>query len=148
MSTLKDYAKRAKERMKNGFWEQAKAELAHEKQVAATLGISPHKVAEEQHRKLQRQIYDYDGFCEEQEFYAKVVAILTSNETISNPLMRLADQHYMANLTPEQKQTYIQKLAQKYRQAVEKYNSLRSWWWQACKNGSCKPTLARQSFVL
>ena len=126
MSTLKDYAKRAKERMKNGFWEQAKAELAHEKQVAATLGISPHKVAEEQHRKLQRQIYDYDGFCEEQEFYAKVVAILTSNETISNPLMRLADQHYMANLTPEQKQTYIQKLAQKYRQAVEKYNSLHS----------------------
>ena len=129
MSTLKDYAKRAKERMKNGFWEQAKAELAHEKQVAATLGISPHKVAEEQHRKLQRQIYDYDGFCEEQEFYAKVVAILTSNETISNPLMRLADQEYMSKLTPEQRQTYIQKLSQKYRQAVDKYNSLHSWFW-------------------
>ena len=124
--TFRALARQAKSRMKNGFWEQAKAELAHEKQVAATLGISPHKVAEEQHRKLQRQIYDYDGFCEEQEFYAKVVAILTSNETISNPLMRLADQHYMANLTPEQKQSYIQKLAQKYRQAVEKYNSLHS----------------------
>ncbi|MBQ8433210.1 MAG: hypothetical protein IJX23_00180 [Clostridia bacterium] len=124
MSTLKEYAKRAKERMKNGFWEQAKAQLAQEKQVAATLGISPHKIAEEQHRKLQRQIYDYDGFCEEQEFYNKVVAILTSTETVSNPLMRLADQNYMAKLSPEQKQAYIQKLASKYRTAVERYNRL------------------------
>lgn len=126
MSTLKEYAKRAKDRMKNGFWEQAKQQLADAKQVAATLGISQHKIAEEQHRKLQRQIYDYDGFCEEQEFYAKVVEILTSRETISNPLMRLADQEYMSKLTPEQKQTYIQKLATKYRLAVEKYNSLQS----------------------
>lgn len=126
MTTLKQYAKRAKERMKNGFWEQAKTQLAHEKQVAATLGISPHKVAEEQHRKLQRQIYDYDGFCEEQEFYNKVVQILTSEQTISNPIMRLADQTYMAKLTPEQKQTYVQKLATKYRSAVERYNSLNS----------------------
>lgn len=124
MSTLKEYAKRAKERMKNGFWEQAKAQLAQEKQVAATLGISPHKIAEEQHRKLQRQIYDYDGFCEEQEFYNKVVEILTSTETVSNPLMRLADQSYMAKLSPEQKQAYIQKLASKYRTAVERYNRL------------------------
>jgi hypothetical protein len=124
MSTLKEYAKRAKERMKNGFWEQAKVQLAQEKQVAATLGISPHKIAEEQHRKLQRQIYDYDGFCEEQEFYNKVVAILTSSETISNPLMRLADQNYMAKLSPEQRQAYIQKLASKYRTAVERYNKL------------------------
>ena len=124
MSTLKEYAKRAKERMKNGFWEQAKAQLAQEKQVAATLGISPHKIAEEQHRKLQRQNYDYDGFCEEQEFYNKVVAILNSTEPVSNPLMRLADQNYMAKLSPEQKQAYIQKLASKYRTAVERYNRL------------------------
>ena len=109
MTTFKQYAKRAKDRMKNGFWEQAKQQLAHEKQVAATLGISEHKITEEQHRKLQRQIYDYDGFCEEQEFYQKVVTILNSTETISNPLMRLADQAYMAKLTPEQKQTYISR---------------------------------------
>ncbi len=124
MTTFKEYAKRAKERMKNGFWEQTKLQLEQEKQVAATLGISPRKIAEEQHRKLQRQIYDYDGFCEEQEFYEKVVQILTSTETISNPLMRLADQTYMSKLSPEQKQTYIQKLSAKYRQAVERYNRL------------------------
>lgn len=126
MSTFKEYAKRAKERMKNGFWEQAKQDIQTEQQVAATLGLNTRKVGEEQRRKLQRQIYDYDGFCEEQEFYAKVEAMLDSNEIVSNPIMRLADQDYMATLTPQEKQVYISKIATKYRQAVEKYNQLRS----------------------
>ncbi len=125
-NTFKEYAKRAKERMKNGFWEQARQNLQHEREVAATLGLNERQVSEEQHLKLQKQIYDYDGFCEEQEFYGKVVAILTSNEVISNPIMRLADQKYMENLTPKEKQAYIAKLAAKYRAAVEKYNRLRN----------------------
>ena len=126
MSTFKEYAKRAKERMKNGFWEQAKQSIQTERQVAATLGLNTAKVSEEQKRKLQRQIYDYDGFCEEQEFYAKVEAILDSEELVSNPIMRLADKEYLAKLSPADKQTYISKLAAKYREAVERYNRLRS----------------------
>ena len=125
-STFKEYAKRAKERMKNGFWEQAKQNLQREKEVAATLGLNQRKVCEEQRQKLQRQIYDYDGFCAEEEFYLKVVEILESKETISNPLMRLADQEYMEGLSPQEKQTYIAKLAAKYRAAVEKYRRLHS----------------------
>ena len=126
MSTFKEYAKRAKERLKNGFWEQAKQNLQTEKQVAATLGLNTAKVGEEQRRKLQRQIYDYDGFCEEQEFYSKVEAILDSDELVSNPIMRLADQNYLEKLSPADKQIYISKLAAKYREAVEKYRQLRS----------------------
>ena len=126
MSTFKEYAKRAKERMKNGFWEQAKQNIQTEQQVAATLGLNARKVSEEERRKLQRQIYDYDGFCEEQEFYAKVVEILTGDELVSNPIMRLADQDYMAHLSPQERQTYISKIATKYREAVEKYRRLHS----------------------
>ena len=126
MSTFKEYAKRAKERMKNGFWEQAKQNIQTEKQVAATLGLNTARVSEEQRRKLQRQIYDYDGFCEEEEFYSKVEAILDSDELVSNPIMRLADQDYMAKLSPIERQVYISKLAAKYREAVEKYRQLRS----------------------
>ncbi len=126
MSTFKEYAKRAKERMKNGFWENAKQNLQHEKEVAATMGLNTRKVCEEQRQKLQRQIYDYDGFCADEEFYAKVEAILDSDEVVSNPIMRLADQEYMKTLTPQEKQLYISKLAAKYRQMVEKYRSLRS----------------------
>lgn len=126
MSTYKEYAKRAKERMKNGFWEKAKQAIDEEKQVAATLGLNARKVGEEQRRKLQRQIYDYGGFCEEEEFYSKVEEILDSDEIISNPIMRLADKDYMSTLSPAEKQSYLSKIAAKYRDAVEKYNQLRS----------------------
>lgn len=125
-STFKEYAQRAKERMKNGFWENAKQNIEHEKEVAATLGLNKRRVSEENHQKLQRQIYDYDGFCEEQEFYKRVEAILDSDEVVSNPIMRLADQEYMEKLSPKEKQVYISKLAAKYREALEKYRRLRS----------------------
>ena len=126
MSTFKEYAKRAKERMKSGFWEQAKQNIQTEKQVAATLGLNTRKVGEEERRKLERQIYDYDGFCEEQEFYAKVEEMLESNEIVSNPIMRLADHEYMQTLSPAERQSYISKIATKYREAVDKYHRLRS----------------------
>ena len=124
MSTFKEYAKRAKDRMKNGFWENAKQDLQHEKEVAATLGLNERQVSHEQRQKLQKQIYNYDGFCEDEEFFAKVSLILSGNEVVMNPIMRLADQKYMETLTPKERQAYISKLAAKYRTAVEKYNSL------------------------
>lgn len=124
--SFKEYAKQAKDRLKNGFWENAKSNLEREKQVAATLGLNQRQVCEEQRQKLQKQIYDYDGFCEEQDFYAKVVAILDSNEVISNPIMRLADQSYMQTLSPKEKQVYVSKLVAKYREAVERYRRLHS----------------------
>ena len=126
MSTFKEYAKRAKHRMKSGFWEQAKRDLETEKQVAATQGLNPRKVGEEQHRRLQQQIYDYEGFLEEQKFYCKVEEILDSNETVSNPIMRLADQAYLSKLSPAEQQAYISRLAARYRQAVERYRNLHS----------------------
>lgn len=125
MSTFKEYAKRAKDRMKSGFWEQARNNIKAEQQVAATMGLDAQKVGEEGKRMLERRIYDYDGFCEEREFYDKVVAILESDELVSNPIMRLADKEYMATLAPSERQSYVSKLAAKYRAAVEKYRSLR-----------------------
>ncbi len=124
MSTLKDYAKRAKQRLKSGFWEQARQNIKTEQQVAATLGLNARKVGEEGKRMLERKIYDYNGFCEEQEFYNKVVEIIESDELISNPIMRLADPDYLSQLDPSERQSYLARLAAKYRAAVEKYRSL------------------------
>lgn len=126
MSTFKEYAKNAKNRLKSGFWEQAQRDIKTEKEIAATMGLNARKVGEEQHRRLQQQIYDYDGFLEEQEFYKQVEAILDSDEIISNPIMRLADKEYMATLSPVDRQTYVTKIAAKYRQAVERYRNLHS----------------------
>ena len=38
MSTFKEYAKKAKNRLKSGFWEQAKKDIDTEKEIAATNG--------------------------------------------------------------------------------------------------------------
>lgn len=122
MSTLKEYARRAKQRMKSGFWENAREIMQKEKEVAATLGLDSYQVASRQHAALQRQIYDYDGFCREQQFNAKVQEILASKEVISNPIMRLADQKYMQTLSPQEKQLYISRLSARYREAVERFS--------------------------
>lgn len=126
MSTFKQFAKQAKDRLKNGFWEKAQQQIKQEKQVAATLGLNVSKAGEEQQRLLRRQIYDYDGFCQEQNFYEQVVQMLTSDEVVSNPIMRLADTCLLQRLSPHEQQVYMAKLATKYRQAVEKYHSLHS----------------------
>lgn len=126
MSTFKEYARRARERMKNGFWESAKQRLQQEREVAATTGVNQAKLSEEHRRRIEKQIYDYGGFCEEQEFYRKVVEILTGDEVVTNPIMRLADEEYMADLSPADRQVYISKVAAKYRSALERYNSLHS----------------------
>ncbi len=126
MTTFKDYAKRAKERLKNGFWQQAIEQVRREKQVAATLGLNARAVGQQEHQNLQRQIYDYDGFCRDQQFYKKVQEILSSNQTVQNPIMLLADQEYMKSLSAEEKQQYLLQVASKYRKALEKYNQLRS----------------------
>lgn len=126
MSTFKEYARRARERMKNGFWESAKQRLQQEREVAVTTGVNQAKLSEEHRRRIEKQIYDYDGFCEEQEFYRKVVEILTGDEVVTNPIMRLADEEYMADLSPADRQVYISKVAAKYRSALERYNSLHS----------------------
>lgn len=124
MSTFKEYAKRAKERMKNGFWENAQRSLQHEREVAATTGVSPRRVGEEHRRRIEQQIYDYDGYRAEEEFYAKVVEMLSGDELVINPIMRLADKQLLETLSPQDKQVYLSGVAARYRKAVEKYNSL------------------------
>lgn len=121
MSSIKKYAKQAKERMKNGFWQKAKVQLEKEKQVAATLGLDCVKVAEEQRRKVVRQIYDERGFREEEDFYRRVVEILESPSVVTNPLYVLADKSTLSEMDEEEKQAYFLRLSARYRQACEKY---------------------------
>ena len=120
---LKEYAKKAKERMKNGFWLDAKKDVEDKKQQAKDLGLDTIKVVEEERRKTMRRIYDEQGFWEEQSFYNKVVEILESKDTVTNPLARLADQELMKDMSPTERQTYLIKLSARFQKVVEQYNS-------------------------
>ena len=120
---LKEYARKAKERMKNGFWSDAKKEVEYKKQQAKALGLDAVKVVEEERRKTVRRIYDEQGYLEEQAFFNKVVEILESKDTVTNPLARLADQELMKDMSPTERQTYLIKLSARFQKVVEQYNS-------------------------
>jgi hypothetical protein len=120
---LKEYAKRAKERMKNGFWSDAKKDVEDKKQQAKVMGLDTVKVVEEERRKTVRRIYDEQGYLEDQVFYSKVVEILQSKDTVTNPLTRLADKQLMQTMSPTERQTYLIKLSARFQKVVEQYNS-------------------------
>ena len=120
---LKEYAKKAKERMKSGFWSQAKQDVEDKKEQAKLLGLDTVKVVEDERRKTVRRIYDEQGYLEEQAFYNKVVEILQSKDTVTNPLARLADQELMSQMSPTERQTYLIKLSARFQKVVEQYNS-------------------------
>lgn len=124
MSMMKKFAKQAKERMRNGFWQQAKEQIEQEKQVAATQGLDSVKVAQARHDMIAKQIYNNEQYLQEQEFYQKVVAIAESKQVIINPLNQLADHKAMATMTAEQRQAYMMRLSVKYQEALQRYNSL------------------------
>lgn len=120
---LKEYARKAKERMKNGFWSDAKRDVEYKKQQAKVMGLDAVKVVEDERRKTVRRIYDEQGYMEEQAFYNKVVEILESKDTITNPLTRLADESLMQSMSPTERQTYLIKLSARFQKVVEQYNS-------------------------
>jgi hypothetical protein len=120
---LKEYARKAKERMKNGFWSDAKRDVEYKKQQAKVMGLDAVKVVEDERRKTVRRIYDEQGYMEEQAFYNKVVEILESKDTITNPLTRLADEALMQSMSPTERQTYLIKLSARFQKVVEQYNS-------------------------
>lgn len=122
MGQLKEYAKLAKERMKNGFWTQAKQEMEHTREVAATMGLDVGKVSHEQRERITRMINSPDQYIEEEQFYAKVQEILSQQDTVTNPLMLLADEQLVSTMSPCDKQAYFLKLSQRYQQAVDRYN--------------------------
>ncbi len=122
MGQLKEYAKLAKERMKSGFWTQTKLEMEHAREVAATMGLDAGKVAHEQRERITRMINSPEQYIEEEAFYAKVQDILSSQGTVTNPLMLLADNQLVATLSPYDKQAYFLKLSTRYQQAVDRYN--------------------------
>ena len=120
---LKEYAKKAQDRMKSGFWSQAKQDVEDKKEQAKLLGLDTVKVVEDERRKTVRRIYDEQGYLEEQAFYNKVVEILQSKDTVTNPLARLADQELMSQMSPTERQTYLIKLSARFQKVVEQYNS-------------------------
>ena len=117
--TFKQYCKEAKKRLKNGFWQDYRANLEKELLHAKEAGISESKVKDYYVCKVSGEIKRSDE--SEEEFYAKVKKILDTEGEISDAIGRLTDKEYFATLSYEEKQRYCLELSERYLKAVERY---------------------------
>lgn len=118
--TLKQYAKEAKLRLKNGFWQDYKKNLDDKLTKAQEAGVAPSKVKEYYNYVVSENIKSRKD--SEEEFYLKVKKILDEEGEISDAIGRLTDKREFESLSYAEKQRYTLALSEKYLKAVERYN--------------------------
>ncbi len=122
MSSFKHYAKQAKQRLKNDFWDKVKEERDFYQILAKKDIVAAEGLLVKQKQQLKEKIYN-TNFESDEEFYLKVKQLLSANDVIVNPIGMLADKSILTNMTESQKQAYLLKLSRRYQQAVDKFNS-------------------------
>lgn len=122
--TLKQYAKEAKLRLKNGFWQNYHKDLDEKIEKASEAGVAPSKVKEYYTYVVSENIKSRKD--DEDEFYYKVKKILDEEGEISDAIGRLTDKKEFENLSYAEKQKYTLTLSERYLKAVERYNREKS----------------------
>lgn len=120
MPTIKEYAKEAKTRLKNGFWDDVNIQRQNDVAVAANQGKSTDVIMSEYREVLKRKIFETET-KEDELLYKKVCELLSQNRVIINPIGELADKNKMKNMSESEKQHYIFELSNKFKQMKERY---------------------------
>ena len=122
--SIKSVAKEAKMRLKNRFWEDYKKEVACSVKTASQEGLAPSGV-ESYFKKLV--VKTVMGASEEDEkFYLKVKTMLDEfGSRPHNALDRLMDKALFKNLSYEEKERYLFRLARRYQDALLRYDGER-----------------------
>ncbi len=122
--TLKQYAKEAKKRLKNGFWQNYERDLNEKISMAKEAGVSPSKVKEYYADVVSENIRSNKE--DDEEFYRRVKKILDEEGEIYNAIGRLTDKAAYDAMNYEERQRYNLSLSEKYLKAVERYNREKS----------------------
>ena len=115
--TLKDEARRAKSRIKSGFWTACKEDMDERLENARAAGVNESKAGRYFAEKVSAKIAGE----KEDEFYLKVKQMLESEGEVSNAIGRLTDKAYYDTLSYEEKQRYTLSLSEKYLRALERF---------------------------
>lgn len=119
VKSLKQYAKEAKKRLKEGFWQKCSKNLQEEITRAEKAGIPASKVRDYYAKKVSDKIKKENDDGEE--FYLKVKGLLDSEGEVPDALGRLTDKEYFDTLSYDEKQRYTLSLSENYLKAVERY---------------------------
>ena len=117
--SLREEARKAKMRMKNGFWAQADADRERKIEKAREHGLNESKAG----RYFAAQVSAQIEGRKEDEFYLRVKQILLSEGEVSDAIGRLTDKELYATLSYEEKQRYTLALSEKYLRALERFRA-------------------------
>jgi hypothetical protein len=116
-STLREEARRAKRRIKTGFWTECQESMDEQLQKAREQGMNESKVG----RFFAAQVTAQIEGKQEDAFYLKVKHMLLTEGEVSDAIGRLTDKEYYATLSYEEKQRYTLNLSEKYLRALERF---------------------------
>ncbi len=116
-STLKEEARRAKARLKRGFWTDCKENLDEQIEKARSQGVNESKAG----RYFAEQVSKQISGVKEDEFYLRVKEMLLSSGEVSDAIGRLTDKPYFDTLSYEEKQRYTLSLSERYLRALERF---------------------------
>ena len=117
INTLKDEARKAKSRLKRGFWINCKENLDEQMEKARHQGVNESKAGRYFAQQVARQITGE----KEDEFYLRVKQMLLSCGEVSDAIGRLTDKPYFDTLSYEEKQRYTLSLSERYLRALERF---------------------------
>ncbi len=119
MGDLKSLAKKAKQRLKNGFWEKHRDEITSIKDQVKSEGVSSSKIVEYYQTNVIKEVKPQKSDSEL--FYTRVKLILDTDGEVSDIIGRLIDVEFYNGLSYDRKQRYVMELSDKYRLALDRY---------------------------
>lgn len=118
-NTLREEARKAKLRMKSGFWADCERDKTEKIEKAREHGLNESKAG----RYFAKQVSAKIEGKKEDEFYLRVKEMLLSDGEVSDAIGRLTDREYYETLTYEEKQRYNLSLSEKYLRALERFRA-------------------------
>ena len=116
-NSLRGEARRAKSRIKSGFWSECEKTMQEKMEKARQQGLNESKAGRFFMTQVEAQI---EG-KKEDDFYLKVKEMLLEEGEVSDAIGRLTDKAYYENLSYEEKQRYNLALSEKYLRALERF---------------------------
>ena len=115
--SFREEARRAKSRIKSGFWLECKEDMSKSLEQARKNGVNESKAGRYFAERVSAQIAGE----KEDEFYLKVKQMLLSEGEVSDAIGRLTDKEYFHTLSYEEKQRYTLSLSERYLRALERF---------------------------
>lgn len=115
--TIRVLARKAKQRIKDGFWKDCKENVGASVEKAKEQGLNESRAERYFLGKVSASISGE----KEDAFYVRVKKLLEEEGEVGDAIGRLTDEEYYASLSYEEKQRYTLSLSERYLRCLERY---------------------------